>query len=333
MKTIGALYKFKGNEGGSYSILEGKVGKLTGTQISAIVGRNPWQTPFSVATRLLRLYDEDIDDEPKIRAGKVLEPVVLNYCKTHGLPLKRADEIFPERTGSHEDWEQDFNDDVFGGHIDALAEDGAIVECKTTSSPEVWMRGEIPEHYWLQASLYAKFFKTDKIHFTVGFLSPEDVANPYKFVPTADNVKVYTVGLHPKIDEYMEQARQWYGDYILKNKTPVPDMKNPIDARIVQVLDVQIMNAVEIGKLMDEYESLLEKIDSLNELKKKADNIKDGLMVYMKTHNLNLRTATATYKYVETSRTVADTDSMKKDGIYDKYTKESVSKSIKRVKG
>lgn len=334
MRIISAKYDYEKNDDGTYSVKDGNslFGKVTGTQIGAIVGKNPWNTEFSIACRLLRLYDEDKGDDPKIRAGVILEPVVLAYCNKHGLPNVPAETLFGKREGAHEDWEQDFDDPTFGGHIDAMTPGGAIVECKTTSDPTTWMKGEIPEHYWLQASLYAKFMKTDKIFFTVAILTPEDVSNPYKFVPSEDNIRIYETRLHPKIDEYIDYCRGWYDKYVKQGVTPVPDLDNPIDAKIVQALDVQKMNIKEISQLMSEYESLLERIDELNDLKKKADNIKDSLAVYMKEHNLNLRTERYYYKYVESTRAITDTEAMKKDGIYDKYTKQSVTKSIKRVK-
>ena len=281
---------------------------------------------------MLRIYDEDISDEPKVRAGSILEGVILAYCNSHGLPNTPAEVVFKKREGSHEDWEQDFEDSVFGGHLDALTPEGHIVECKTTSSPEIWMRGEIPEHYWLQASLYAKFMNTDTIHFTVAFLSPDDVANPYKFVPTSDNVHIYTVGLHPEIDSIMEQAKEWYGKYIANGVTPVPDLDSPVDSKIVRTLEIQQMDAVQIGGLMERYEALSEKVAELNEAKKELDDLKDLIAQYMKEHNLNIRTAKATYKYVESSRMIPDTDAMKKDGIYDNYVKTSISRSIKKIK-
>ena len=150
MSVMPSLQGFRKNPDGSYTVTDRRepYGKITGTSISSVIGKNPWQTPFSSAVRMLRLFNEDISDKPSIHAGVVMEPKILDHFgAVHG------DEIFAVRSGDHETWASDFEDSIFGGHIDGLMPDGAVVEVKTSSRPQDWDNA-IPYHYHLQASLY-----------------------------------------------------------------------------------------------------------------------------------------------------------------------------------
>ena len=185
MQYVKAINQYEKNEDGSYTV-KGAVGKIAGTFLGPIMGKSPWNTPFSVATKILRIYDEDLDDVPKIKAGKVLEPVMLSYLDKSGrLPNTQAEVLFPHyEEGSHIDWKSHFDDEIFSGHVDAIAGHVTdakagigIVENKTTSDDSGWdwVNNIPPAYYWLQASLYAYFLGYDTIYFTVGILTPEDV--------------------------------------------------------------------------------------------------------------------------------------------------------------
>lgn len=317
---------FARNSDGSYTVIEKKLpyGKVTGTYISGILNQNPWQTPFSVVARMLRLFNEDISDKPSVHAGIVMEPKILDYIGAlHG------DEIFEKRAGDHETWVSDFEDPVFGGHIDGLMPDGSLVEIKTSSRPQDW-DGKIPVHYHMQASLYAHFLKTDRIVFGVGFTDRETLSNPEGWVPDKTNtIKVETTVMDG-FDGMLEEAERIYRDTVLKDRTPVPDMNNPIDAQIVEYLDAQLWTDNVVCGMISEVSDLTEKADELKKVTDSIEEAKTLFSLYMDYNNVsNLEYEGITVSRGTYKRTSIDSNQLKKDGLYDLYAKEKEYRSIK----
>ena len=340
MATIRAVNQYEKQSDGSYNVIGDRIGKIAGTFLAGIMGMSEWNTPFSVATKILRIYDEDVDN-PSTRAGKYLEPVMLNYLdRSNRLPNTQANVLFPGyEDGYHADWRSHFEDDVFSGHVDAIAghvfdaKAGiGIVENKTTTHPEQWdwVNNIPPTHYWLQASLYAYFLGYDTIYFTVGILTQDEVDNPYKFVPNEDNVRIMKVGLYPEFDEIVKIAREWYHNYIERGYTPLPDMKNPIDAKIVGLLDAQKSTLDEILPKFKEY---VELNNEINAKQKQADALKEQICLFLDVNEVDgIGNGDIYYKYSEYSRKSVDTDAMKKSGIYDAYLKTTTYKQFKKGK-
>lgn len=341
MTVIKAINQYEKQSDGSYNVEGNYIGKIAGTFLAGIVGRSLWDTPFSIATKILRIYDEDKGDLPALKAGTTLEPIMLNYLNRTGrLPNTPADTLFPNyEEGSHLDWKSHFDDETFSGHVDAIAghvtdayKGDGIVENKTTTRPEYWdfVNNIPPENYWLQASLYAHFFGYDTIYFTVGILTPEEQDNPYRFVPSEDNVKVMKVGLHPEFEELFKIAQEWYHNYIDRRYTPIPDMSNPIDVRIVKVLDAQKSVLKDILPKFNEYITLTNEINAKQKL---ADELKEQITIYLEANDIEgIGNGNISYKYSEYSRKTVDTDALKKDGIYEAYLKDTKYKSFRKGK-
>ena len=340
MATIRAINQYEKQSDGSYNVNGERIGKIAGTFLAGIVGKNVWNTPFSVATKILRIYDEDVDNSAT-RAGKFLEPVMLNYLDKSGrLENTQAEELFPNyETGNHIDWKSHFDDPVFSGHVDAIAghvtdakAGFGIIENKTTAKPEAWdwINNIPPEHYWMQASLYAYFLGYKDIYFTVGILTPEEQENPYKFVPSEDNVKIMKVGLYPNFDEIIRQARDWYENYILRGYTPIPDMNNPIDARIVGILDAQ---KATIDQILPKFNEFVALNDEINAKTKLADALKEQICIFLDVNKIDgIGNGDVYYKYSESSRKSVDTDALKKANLYDAYLKTTTFKMFKKGK-
>lgn len=321
-----SLQGFAKNPDGSYRITEKKAeyGKITGTQMSGLLGRNPWQTPFSTCVRMMRLYNEDISDKPAIHAGVVMEPKILDYIgAVHG------DDIFQKREGDHETWASDFQDEIFGGHIDGLMPDGSIVEIKTSSRPKDW-DGQIPEHYHIQASLYAHFFKTDSIIFGVAFTDRNTLSNPDAWQPNESNTIVVKTGLIDGFDSMMSDAEKIYRETVLSGYTPIPDMSNPIDAQIVKYLDAQLWDKNAAVKAINHANSVMDMIEMSKLYQEDMDETKLRLSLYMDYNNLSeISEGGITVIRSEYTRSSIDTNALKKDGLYDLYVKEKPYRSLK----
>lgn len=321
-----SLQRFVKNDDGSYSVIEQRkpYGKITGTQLSGLLGQNPWNTPFSTAVKMMRLYNQDKSGNPSIHAGVVIEPKILDYIgATHG------DDIFQKREGDHEEWASDFEDEIFGGHIDGLMPDGSIVEIKTSSRPQDWKNG-IPVYYHMQASLYAHFLKTDRIVFGVGFTDRATLSEPERWMPNKDNTVVIETGIMDGFDGIMEDAEKIYRETVLVGRTPVPDLNNPIDNEIVRYLDAQLWSDDSVKRCLNCIKELNDRLYEVKEMEEMLDQYKSELSLYMDYNQVEeAESDSLTVQRVLYSRASVDTNQLKKDGLYETYLKKKEYKSLK----
>ena len=321
-----SLQGFTRNPDGSYSVTEKRAdyGKITGTQISGLLGLNPWQTPFSTACKMMRLFNEDISDKPSVHAGVVMEPKILDYIgAVHG------DDVFAKREGDHETWASDFDNEIFGGHVDGFMPDGSIVEVKTSSRPQDW-DGKIPLHYHIQASLYAKFFNTDKIVFAVGFTDRNTLADPDAWMPNKNNTIIVETGIIAGLDDMMQVAEDIYRKTVLNGVTPVPNPATPIDSQICGYLDAQLWEEDGIRNVLQYVSELNDDIERLKELQTELEDQKTRLALYMDYNGVtDVECDSVSAKRVTATRTSIDSAQLKKDGLYKLYAKEKEYRSLK----
>lgn len=281
---------------GSVSLMEPvRPAKITGTSLGAIVGESPWDTPFTVACRLLGVHRVDISDKPAVRTGTILEPSILE-----AVGAVPAEEIFAKREGDHDAWESDFEDAVFAGHIDGMMPDGRVCEVKTTSDLSAWEDG-VPKHYWLQASLYSHFLADDAdITFAVGEVDGATYADPYSWAPQG-RTYTFTVPPFPGLDRILEYARYWHHLYIEQGRTPAPDMDDARDLAVLNDLRSMTMTDDELVKLVDEIACIQREIDdydsAIKGIRADLDAKKDVLRTQMIMRNMGVldgENATAT---------------------------------------
>lgn len=325
MSVMPSLQKFIKNKDGSYTVIKKNepYGKITGTQISGLLKMNPWQTPFGTAVRIMRLYNEYISDKPSVYAGTVIEPKILDYIgAVHG------DDVFGKRKGDHETWASDFEDPIFGGHIDGLMPDGTVVEIKTSSRPQDW-DGKIPVHYHMQASLYAHFLGTKDIIFGVGFTDRKTIADPEKWVPTKDNTLILKTGIMDGFDKIMEDAKTFYERTVLLDRTPVPDMSNEGDREIVRYLDAQLWEDDELQNQLAKIQKLMDCMAEYKVCESRLESAKTELALYMDYNGVSeVESDKMTFSRDQYTRNSVDINQLKNDGLYDLYLKEKIYKTL-----
>lgn len=288
--------------------------KVTGTSLGAVVGRSPWETPFTTACRLFGLFREDIGDKPAIRTGVVLEPKILEYCKA--VP---AEEIFAKREGDHDSWLSDFEDPDFAGHIDGMMEDGRVAEVKTTNDLSKWENG-VPEHYWLQASLYSLFLADGAdISFLVGVVDEDTYRDPYSWTPEG-NVFRFDVPMHPETERIIEYARAWRRTLCETLHTPCPDLTDPRDARVYNELRNMTMTEDELKQLMTDILATQDELDAYEsavaDIRKELDEKKESLKTQMVMRNLRqIEVAGNKASVTEQKREVFDLAKARADGM------------------
>ena len=119
---------------------------LTGTDIGAITGMNPYSSAFQVYHDKLSEEIEDFDNEA-MRQGRDLEEYVAKrFTEETGLKVRRANAVY-----QNEDYPfmlADFDRLIVG--------EEAGLECKTVSaySADRWSNGKIPLHYQMQVQHY-----------------------------------------------------------------------------------------------------------------------------------------------------------------------------------
>ncbi len=319
-RVLPPKHPFSVSEGGRVSLMESAVpAKVSGTSLGAVVGRSPWETPFTTACRLMGIFREDIGDKPAIRTGVVLEPRILEYC--HAVP---AEEIFVKREGDHDAWVSDFADEDFAGHIDGMMEDGRVAEVKTTNDLSRWENG-VPEHYWLQASLYSWFLADGAdISFLVGVVDDATYRDPYSWSPEG-NVFRFDVPIHPETERVIEVARAWRRD-LCRTLSAVPDLTDPRDARVFNELLSMTMTEEELKELMTDILATQAELDAYEsavaDIRKDLDEKKDALKSQMVMRNLrSLDVAGNTATVSEQTRESFDFARARADGLdIDGYT-------------
>lgn len=210
--------------------------KITGTRVAPILGMSEHSTPFKVACELAGLYPGDKANK-YIDAGNILEPVLRSYISKDcdamlrdplGVPagsLVDIEEPVPKETCGYDHFH---NERVFGGMVDGyVRSDGrrsAILEIKTSNDRRKWLDDEggctrVPMGYMLQASLYARLSRLDRIVFLVGFLEEPDYDRPAQWRPSPENTCVI-VKEPLDMDGYMEQCTRWYDELQSTQCTP-----------------------------------------------------------------------------------------------------------------
>lgn len=217
--------------------------KITGTQIGAILGCSPYGSPFTASAKLLGLWGEDISDKPAVRTGVALEGRIIDHIRnTHpSWSVMSSSDIFAPRTGNHKDWVSDWDDDVFGGHLDGIiAIDGEdyVLEVKTARDLTGWI-DHPPEHYLWQVYLYNHFVtKQDKAYIALGVVDQSTYSDPYSWVPSASNTMLFEIPIDQQaVADTIESLRQWYGDSVGKGVTTPYDPDNLLDIEVWNYLN------------------------------------------------------------------------------------------------
>lgn len=302
--------------------------RISGTQLAGVLGMSIYDTPFTTACKMLRVFREDISSKPAVKAGRVLENVIIQHARdTMGLDILSSDDIYGPQPEDYDTWTSHFDDPDFSGHIDGALEDGTIVEVKTAGDPTKWYKDgqpHIPTHYHMQASLYARMMGADKIIFLLGVVEPKDVANPHAWEPE-NNVFSFEVEPIEGLDDLLAKARQWRQAYTSQGVTPRPE-DDKRDAEVLKALVAQIDDGVAESYAMD--------IDELQaqsrEITKRLDEAKEMLKLrlgYAKADEMAIGEYVVSVSERATTR--VDSDALKRDGLYDQYSTASSYQMVK----
>ena len=194
-------------------------GKIGGTTVSAIVGQNPWETPYSAYLKLRREVD-DTPDNTAMARGRRYEPIVADIF-AGGHPEYR---IAHNRKGTdapecyvHEKYS------FLVGHPDRLLYDAdsdklvAGLEIKTSNWANSRLYGEegtdaIPAHYLIQCQWYAGLAKLPVWRVAVAFLDDDGILKRNREFTVIADAELF--------DALVERAVDFYENNVLTGTPP-----------------------------------------------------------------------------------------------------------------
>lgn len=216
--------------------------KITGHRIGAILGRSKFKSQFAVACEIAGFGYEEPSNK-YIIAGNAIEPIMRDHCRKNVgtiagmLDITGAAGVEEPAPAERCGYDHFHAEKLFGGLVDGyVTENGkrvAVLEIKTMNRQK-WDEdfGEtpgVPEEYLMQAGLYTRLSGLDRMVFAIALLNEEDYRVPDKWVPKDDNVVFLHMGLPSEMDEWMDESRAWYDEYIKSGYTPDWDEERDAD--------------------------------------------------------------------------------------------------------
>ena len=330
--------------------------KITSTHFPTVLGFDPWKTPFEAWCRCTRTYEIPFEGNKFTNAGEIIEPKVFDFLRTSmgfGKKLVTPEDVYG-KDHFKKTWGDFFPDkDIFGGMWDALVVDDEgkpeyVVEIKTVqvdgrsgSLEDRWKDGEAPHYQALQASLYAYLLGIDKVLMVAVALEDKkgDYEHPEQVVPSYANGNVYIDEFkiserYPNFDIYIEQAKAWWRTYVINGISPEFDEKK--DAEILKALRTNSLSPeTDMAALLSEAEQLKTEIDevssTLSEKEKRLKAINEQIKKYaleqFRDGDTKVSLKGQRYEWVlsKTATTELDKESLKADGLYEKYIKEKIN--------
>ena len=330
--------------------------KISGTHFSTVLGADPWKTPFEAWCKCTRTYEPPFEGNKYTNAGEIIEPKVFDFLRKSmgfGDRLLTPTDVYGEDY-FRKTWGDFFPEsNVFSGMWDALikGDNGNpeyVVEVKTVqvdgrsgSLETRWKDGEAPHYQALQASLYAYLLGIDKVIMVAVALEEKkgDYEHPEQVTPSYANGNVYIDEFrvskrYPNFNLYVEQAIAWWNTHVLTGISPEFDEKK--DAEILKVLRTNSLNPeTDMLALIKEGETLKGEIDeitaTISEKEKRLKVINDLIKKYaleqFRDGDKKVSIKGQKYEWVlsKTSTTELDKESLKADGLLDKYSKEKIN--------
>ena len=329
--------------------------KITGTHFPTIVGVNPFSTDFEVWCRCTRTYEIPFEGNKYTNAGQIIEPKVFDFLRTSmgfGDRLVTPEDVYG-KDHFKKTWGDFYpNTPIFGGMWDALVKDENgdieyVVEIKTVqvdgrsgSLEDRWKDGEAPHYQALQASLYAYLLGVEKVLMVAVALEDRkgDYEHPENVVPSYANGNVYIDEFkvwerYPNFDMYIEKATEWWNTYVLTGNSPEFDEKK--DVEILKVLRTNCVDVQDLSHLFGRAETLKAEIEEVTstiaakekELKAILEEIKKLALVQFREGDTKVSMKGEKYEWVlsKTTSTEIDKDSLKADGLLEKYTKSKIN--------
>lgn len=331
--------------------------RITGHRISSVLGLNEYQSEFGAWCEITKLVKLPFEDTKYTLFGKAVEPKLIDIVREEFPNVMSIEEYYGNNIEKYK-WNNFIDDsDIFGGIIDAVGTKNdlktltMVVECKSSSKPQLWKDGNVPIDYLLQGCLYSYLKGLDRVLFICCFPQDLDYNHPEKFIPTKDNtimvlkkIKNVTIempnGELITFEEAIKYCEEWWKKYIDTGTSPEFD----------EVKDKEYLDIIRTSKPIND-NSLEDLCDMANQLSLKIETLKNDTGITsmekeLKTIEKNIRQGLidsleegetkASCKQYKLSGTIKMTFNeelfaKKNPKLYEKYLEESISYKLSKT--
>lgn len=285
---------------------------IGGSDIAKVMGLSRWGTPLKLwAEKTGKIDPPDLSDNESVEMGKDLEEFVAQkFSQKTGKAVRRAPKEY-----YHKDY------DFMTAHIDRLVTGtDELLECKTCSEFKAgeWQGDDIPQEYILQVMWYLGITGRKR-----GYIAVLIGGNKFRHKPIDFSQELF--------DTMVEQAKEFWEH--VKNDTP-PAIMPEDDSTLAELYSTHSDEMIEMyddgsektKEALIDFETAVANLqetkahisDLENEKKAIETNIKNLIQ-----DNLGIKTPKYKITWKEQSKTNVNTQALKDDGIYEKYSTKS----------
>ncbi len=321
--------------------------KVTGTRFGAVLGLNKWASPFQIFCEVSKVAKKPFVDTDATKAGNIIEVKQQRWVREHLSPTIKSPEMYYNTDDVKRDQGFDFfkSHPIFGGMWDAVdVHEGNItnvIEFKTTKRPDDWLE-QPPIYYQLQVLLYAHLLGVKDATLICSFVDESDYIDPYAYVVNEGNTRMWFLNTETTtfeweggiytIAELVEHVELWYFNHIEKGISPEFDVKK--DKEYLDLIQTTYLAmATDLDDLLDQRNAYQQQIQAVREasgldkleedLSALNDEVKRKLSESITDELSKVVYKNITVKRVE--KTIADTKKMKEAGVFEEFSKPSIS--------
>jgi putative phage-type endonuclease len=288
---------------------------IGGSDIAKIMGISQFGTPLSVwSEKTGTLPPKDLSDIEAVQIGIELEEYVARKFQRASGYKVRVD----NRTFTHPKY------DFMAAHIDRwIVGEDALLECKTTSAwnAKKWEGEEIPSEYVLQVNWYLGIVKK-KIGYIAVLLGVQRFF--WKMIEFSQEL----------FDRQVEAARDFWQNYVLPKIAP---MAMSDDTEIIAAMFAE-SNSSNISldenrqkELDDLIEARFGGLEQKKLIEEEVDKLSNQIrMILGEAEACHTSRFAVTWK--NQARSSVDTEKLKSDGLYEKYSKATSSRILRTVR-
>jgi len=283
-----------------------KQATIGGSEISVVMGLNRWKTPLRLfAEKTGKITTEDISDREYIQLGNELEDFVARkFSKVTGKKVRRDTKTFKHKKYPY-----------MIGHIDRrIVGTDELLECKTCNAWKAheWEGEEIPQEYILQVLWYLGVLGMSK-----GYIAVLIGGQKFMWKEIAFDQELF--------DQMVEAAKSFVEHHIAEDVAPIAVSGDSSTLNRIYPEQTEAIMTTEDKEVT----TLLEEIQALKRIINNTETEKEEKEAKLKqkigeAEGVETPKFKALWKAQQSVR--VDTQKLKSDGLYDKY---SVSKVIR----
>lgn len=324
--------------------------KITGTRFGAVLGLNKWNSPFQMWCEVTKVAKKPFVGNDATNAGIIIEVKQQRWARENlSATIKSPEMYYGENVKQDQGYDFFKFHPIFGGMWDAVdVHNGKItnvIEFKTTKRADDWLDGA-PLYYQLQVLLYAHLLGVKDCTIVCSFVDESDYIDPYMYVVDDTNTRMWKLntdttlipldGAEYTIAELVDQVEYWYAEHIEKGISPNFDEvkdKEYLDLMRTTYLEM----ATDLDELIEQRAYLQAQHDELMEqcgINKMEDDLAaiDSELKRKLSESITDEQTKIVYKNVSVNqvvKTVVDTKKLKEAGLFEDFSKQSVSITMK----